>query len=65
MAYIYLNKETNKITPYGSIQALSGHENIKKDNLYTHFGRKANAEFENDKYRIVKAEIIRSSKPTE
>ena len=65
MAYIHLNKETNKITPYGSIQALSGQENIKKDNLYTHFGRKGNAEFENDKYRIVKAEIIRSSKPTE
>ena len=63
MAYIYLNKETNKITPYGSIQALSTHENIKKDNLYTHFGRKGNTEFENDSYRIVKAEVIRSSKP--
>ena len=65
MAYIHHNKETNKITPYGSIQALSGHENIKKDNLYTHFGRKGNTEFENDKYRIVKAKIIRSSKLTE
>jgi hypothetical protein len=65
MVYIFINKETNKITPYGSIQALSGHENIKKDNLYTHFGRKGNTQFENDKYIIAKAEIIRSSKPTE
>ncbi len=65
MTYIHLKKKTNKITSYGSIQALSSHENIKKDNLYTHFGRKGNTEFENDKYRIVKTEIIRSSKPTE
>ena len=65
MVYVFINKESNKITPYGSIQALSGQENIKKDNLYTHFGRKGNTEYENNSYRIVKAEIIRSSKPTE
>lgn len=65
MVYIYINKETNKITPYGSIQELSSHENIKKDNLYTHFGRKGNTEYENNEHRIVKANIIRSSKPTE
>lgn len=63
--YIHLNKETNKITPYGSIEALSAYTGIKKDNLYTHFGRKGNTEFENDSYKIVKADVVRSSKPTE
>lgn len=62
MVYVYINKGTNKITSYGSIQALSSHENIKKDNLHTHFGRKGNTEYENDYYRIVKTDIIRSSK---
>jgi len=63
--YIHLNKETKKITPFGSIEVLSKVTGIKKDNLYTHFGRKGNTEFENDSYRIVKAAVIRSSKPTE
>lgn len=63
--YIHLNKETNKITSFGSIEVLSKVTGIKKDNLYTHFGRKGNTEFENDLYRIVKTDVVRSSKPTE
>lgn len=60
MAYIHLNKETNELLCFGSITALCKHTGIKPDNLYTNFNRKGLKEFENDKYRIVKTEIIRS-----
>ena len=60
MAYIYLNKETNKLRCFGSITALSKATGIKPDNLYTNFNRKALNEFENDSYRIVKVDIERS-----
>ena len=60
MSYIHLNKETNELLCFGSITALCKHTWIKPDNLYTNFNRKGLKEFENDKYRIVKVEIIRS-----
>lgn len=60
MAYIYLNKQTNELRCFGSIKALSKATEVKPDNLYTHFGRKGNTEFENDSYRIVKTELERS-----
>ena len=60
MSYIHLNKETNELLCFGSITALCKYTVIKPDNLYTNFNRKGLKEFENDKYRIVKTEIIRS-----
>ena len=60
MAYIYLNKETNKLRCFGSITALSKATGIKPDNLYTNFNRKGLSEFENTSYRIVKVDIERS-----
>jgi uncharacterized protein YlbG (UPF0298 family) len=60
MAYIYLNKENNKLRCFGSITALSKATGIKPDNLYTNFNRKGLNEFENDLYRIVKTNIERS-----
>ena len=60
MAYIYLNKETNQLRCFGGITALCKATGIKPDNLYTHFGRKGNTEFNNDDYRIVKVEVERS-----
>jgi hypothetical protein len=40
--------------------SLSNATGIKPDNLYTNFNRKGLNEFENDNYRIVKTDIIRS-----
>lgn len=60
MAYIYLNKITNKLRCFGGITALSKATGVKPDNLYTNFSRKGLKEFENDKYRIVKTKIERS-----
>lgn len=60
MAYIYLNKLTNELRCFGSITALFKATEIKPDNLYTNFNRKALKEFENDSYRIVKTELERS-----
>jgi len=60
MAYIYLNKENNKLRCFGSITALSKATGIKPDNLYTNFNRKGLNEFENDLYSIVKTNIERS-----
>ena len=60
MAYIYLNKLTNKLRCFGSITALSKATGIKPDNLYTCFGRNNLKEYENDSYRIVKTKIERA-----
>lgn len=60
MAYIHYNKQTSELRVFGSIKALSNALNIPIDNLYTIFSRKRLSEYENDKYRIVKAEIERS-----
>ena len=59
MAYIHLNKETNKLRCFGGITALCKATGIKPDNLYTNFNRKDLSEFENDLYRIVKVEVER------
>lgn len=61
MAYIYLNKETKELRCFGSVSALCKATGIKPDNLYTVFSRKKLTEFENEKYRIVKTKIERSS----
>ena len=61
MSYIHLDKQTNELLCFGSITALCKYTGIKPDNLYTNFNRKGLKEFENDLYRIVKTEIIRSS----
>ena len=59
MAFIFINKTTNKGLIYGGLKALSKNENIKLDNLYTAFSRKKLLEFENEQYRIIKTDIIR------
>lgn len=58
--YIHLNKKDNSLKPYGSLKSLCKNNDLKIDNFYTHFGRKGNSEFENEFYRIVKADVIRS-----
>jgi hypothetical protein len=62
MAYIYLDKESNKLRCFGGIQALCKATGIKPDNLYTNFNRKGLSEFENDAYRIVKVTLERGGK---
>ena len=59
MAFIFLNKQTNSGKIYGGLKALSTNENIKLDNLYTIFSRKKLTDYENDKHRIIKTDIIR------
>ena len=62
MTYIYLNKQTNELLCFGSIAALFKITGMKPDNLYTHFGRLGNTEFENENVRIVKTKIERGGK---
>ena len=59
MPYIHINKQTKKARIFGSIKSLSNATGIKPDNLYTIFSRKKLKEFENEDYRIIKAEIER------
>ena len=56
----FLDKQTNTPEIFGSIQAICNHSDLKRDNLYTIFGRKQLSEFENEKYRIVKTIITRA-----
>ena len=60
MAYIYINKKTKEARIFGSITSLCSATKIKPDNLYRVFSREKLREFENDSYRIVKAEIERA-----
>ena len=62
MAFIYLNKKTNKADIFGSISALCKYTKMKPDNFYTHFGRLGNVVFENETVRIVKCTIKRGGK---
>lgn len=62
MAYWYLNKQTNKAEIFGSITALCKYTGLKKDNLYTKFGREGHLVFENDIHWIRKLEIKRGGK---
>lgn len=55
-----LDKQTNTPEIFGSIQAICKHTELKPDNLYTVFGRKKQTEFENERYRIVKTQIVRA-----
>lgn len=61
MAYVHINKHTNKVRTFGSIKSLSNALKIPIDNLYTIFSRKKLKEFENSQYRIVKTKIERGS----
>ena len=60
MAYIYINKETNKARIFGSIKSLCNATGIKPDNLYTQFSRNKLKEYENNSYRIIKTKIERA-----
>lgn len=56
-----LDKQTNTPGIFGSIQAICNNTELKPDNLYTVFGRKnKKTEYENDRYRIVKTQIVRA-----
>lgn len=65
MAYVHINKQTNKVRVFGSVKGLSNALKIPIDNLYTTFSRKKLKEHETTEYRIVKASIERNSEPTE
>lgn len=65
MAYVHINKQTNKVRVFGSIKSLSKAIEIPIDNLYTTFSRKKLKDHETNEYRIIKAGIERNSDPTE
>lgn len=56
----FLNKTTNTPGIFGSVSAICENTNLKKDTLYYHFSRLKKTEFENEKYRIVKCNVIRA-----
>ena len=60
MAYVYINKQNNKVRTFGSIKSLSNALKIPIDNLYTTFSRKKLKEHETNEYRIVKTKIERA-----
>jgi len=55
-----LNKKTNEPFICGSIVAVNEITEINKDSLYEKFSRKKLTEFENEKWRIYKTNVIRS-----
>ena len=55
-----LDKQTNTPGVFGSIKAICNHTDLKRDSLYTAFGRKKQSEYENDRYRIAKIDIKRA-----
>jgi len=60
MAFWILNKENNTPAICGSIVIVSNFTKIEKNFLYEVFSRKKLSEFENEKWRIFKTQIIRS-----
>ena len=58
--FLLLDKQTNTPAVFGSIKAICNHTDLKRDNLYTVFGRKKLTEFENERYRIAKIDIKRA-----
>lgn len=60
MAYVHINKKTNKVRVFGSVKSLSKALKIPIDNLYTTFSRKKLKEHKTDEYRIVKTKIERA-----
>ena len=61
MAYWFLNKQTKEAKVFGSMVSISQNENFKLDMLQYHFTRHKRKEFENDKYRIVKTNVVPSN----
>ena len=57
-----LNKKNNTPAICGSVIAVSELTGISKNTLYLTFTRKKKIEYENDKFRITKTNVIRSSK---
>ena len=60
MAYWILNKKNNTPAISGSIKTLSEFTGIKLNFLYEVFSRGKLNEFENEKWRIFKTQIIKS-----
>jgi len=61
MIYIYIDKLTNEIRAFGSVVALSKITGLKKDRIYSHFGRLKKKAIENNDFKIVKLKLFRSS----
>lgn len=60
MPYIHINKETNEISLYSSVPAISDHEpNINIDDLYYRFSRQKLTEWETTEYKVLKVEMMR------
>ncbi len=56
----FINKETNTPKIFGSVSAICAKTELKQDALYYHFSRLKRIEFENEKYRIVKCNVVRA-----
>lgn len=63
MAFIILDKESNKFRLFGSLPVMCLEFELDKSNLEYNFSRKKELEFENEKYRIVKVELERGGSP--
>ena len=62
ITYIHLDKKTNDIQAFGSIRKLADVTKISEDSLYYVFSKQALKELETDNFRIVKREILKSSR---
>lgn len=62
MPFWTLDKKKNTPGLYGSIAVMSGHVGIPANTLYNYFSRDNTTEFENDNFRIVKLDLVRSGK---
>jgi hypothetical protein len=60
MPFWTLDKKSNTPAIYGSIAVMSKHIGISANTLYNYFSRDNATEFENEKFRIVKIDIVRS-----
>jgi len=62
MPFWTLDKKTNTPAIYGSIAIMSKHVGVSANTLYYYFSRKGAKEFENKEVRIVKTDVVRSSR---
>jgi hypothetical protein len=62
MAFWLLNKETNEARIFGSVSKLCEETTLGTDNMYRHFGRNKEKEYNNPSYRIVSTEIEKSKR---
>jgi hypothetical protein len=63
MAFIILDKESNKFRLFGSLPLMCSEFELDKSNLEYHFSRKKELEFENEKYQITKVVLERGGSP--